>query len=473
MTRTAPKPWTPPGSAGRDPPGRREPRERGDAAAAGPSGTSTGGGVSSLAPGTDDGGWVIPPPAALADGTLVQLYKDGEALRAAYDAIAAARRTVRLEIYIFHSDPTGRAFADLLAARAREGLDVRVVYDSIGSIDTDRTMFDRMRAAGVRLREFHPWAPWRLSHGWRPFNRDHRKLLVVDDEVGVLGGQNLGNEYGISWVLGRAHGDDWRDTGMGVRGPAVRLLAEAFQRVWRYVGRGGPVRRAEFFHSGQTYRDDPAGSLLAGQPAGRVGRRRRRTDPRPSVLDIPADSFAVLASVPTPRSRLLPSLRKLLRDARSSLELTMAYFAPPGGLLEQLCQSARAGVRVRLMLPGRSDVELLRVAARAFYDDLTAAGVEVYERQGAVLHAKTLCVDGRLSVVGSTNLDYRSIQYNCELSAVVHSTAFGSHLHRLFEHDVCFARRIPPDECRGGGGGHRPLRDRFVRWAVMRARYLL
>jgi cardiolipin synthase len=178
--------------------------------------------------------------------------------------------------------------------------------------------------------------------------------------------------------------------------------------------------------------------------------------------------MAVLASVPSPKSRLLPILRQLLRDARESIELTMSYFAPPQALVEQLCASARAGVRVRLMLPARSDVPILVIAARAFYERLMRAGVEIYERQDAILHAKTLCIDGRLSIVGSLNLDYRSIQYNCEISSIVHSRPFGDAMHELFENDVRYARPVPPEEWR-----YRPLRDRLVRWAVMRARYLL
>ena len=427
-------------------------------------GTSTG---VNTAPGSDDDGWIVPPPARLADGTLVQLYKDGEALHAAYRAIERARRRVWLEIYIFHSDETGRAFAGLLARRAREGLEVRVIYDSLGSIDADRAMFDEMRRAGVGTREFHPCLPWRCKGGrWRPFQRDHRKLLVVDDEVGILGGQNLGDEYGGSWVVGRSVREAWRDTAAGLRGASVRLLAEAFNRTWCYTDCPCPVTRAEFFSSAASYGQDPGAGLLDGQPRGRV-QTRRLTASR-SVLDVPPDSLAVLASVPSPRSRLLPNLKKLLRDAASSIELTMAYFAPPEELVEQLCQSARGGVRVRLMLPGRSDVGLLLVAARAFYDKLMQAGVEVYERQHAVLHAKSLCIDGRISIVGSTNLDYRSIQQNFELSVVIHSRAFGAAMHELFEHDVRFARRIAPDEWR-----RRPLGDRLVQWAVMRGRYLL
>src|ERR1700733_7418108 len=152
---------------------------------------------------TDQDGWISPPPASLDDGTTVKLTKDGEALYAAYQAIAAAKRRVWLETFIFHSDDTGRAFAELLSKRAKQGLDVRVVYVSFGSLTTVPKMFDEMRSAGVRVREFHPVEPWRCKHGWRIFNRDHRKLLVVDDDVAVLGGQNLGDEYGGSWSTGK------------------------------------------------------------------------------------------------------------------------------------------------------------------------------------------------------------------------------------------------------------------------------
>jgi cardiolipin synthase len=418
-------------------------------------------------PGVDDDGWPAPPPVRLADGTTVQLYKDGEALHAAYCAIEAARTSVCLEVYIFRADTTGQAFASLLCRCARNGMDVRVIYDSVGSIGNGRAMFDAMRRAGVRVREFHPWAPWRNRRGWRPFNRDHRKLYVIDGEVAVLGGQNLANEYGSSWVTDQPCDDAWRDTGAGLRGPSVRLLADAFERMWDYTERGGPITRAEFNHSGSSFHADPGGSLLDQTPSARAAKPKTPIA-GPSALDIAEGSIAVLATVPTPRSPLRLALSKRLRDARQSIEMTMAYFAPPEELIEQLCRSARDGVRVRLMLPGRSDVTLLVVAARAFYNRLMAAGVEIYERQHVILHAKTLCVDGRLSIVGSANLDYRSIQYNCELSVVIHSAEFGAQMHQLFEHDVCFARRIPSDEWRC-----RPLRDRLLQWAVMRARYVL
>src|SRR3954454_7565527 len=125
-------------------------------------------------PGSNDDGWEIPSPVMLEDGTRVQLYKDGEALHAGFDAIKSATKRVCLEVYIFHSDDTGRAFADLLSAKAREGVPVYVIYDSLGCIDSDPKMFAQMKAAGVRLAEFHPVKPWETKYSWRPFNRDHR-----------------------------------------------------------------------------------------------------------------------------------------------------------------------------------------------------------------------------------------------------------------------------------------------------------
>ncbi len=161
-------------------------------------------------------------------------------------------------------------------------------------------------------------------------------------------------------------------------------------------------------------------------------------------------------------------LTTFVRSARKSLDLTIAYFAPSDDLIEELMSAARRGVRVRLMLPGQCDVKLVRIAAHAFYEELLRAGVEIWEREGAVLHAKTMCVDQRVTVIGSLNLDYRSIEFNCELSAILRSEAFGQQMHALFEHDIQYAKQMTLNFWR-----RRPWRDRVVQWAASRARYLL
>ena len=218
----------------------------------------------------DDSGWVTPPPVQLSDGTHIQLFKDGQALKANYDAIGRAKFRVGLEFYIFRSDATGRAFADLLCQKAREGVKVYVIYDSIGSIKSDPAMFEKMRHAGVRLAEFHPFWPWKLRYGWRPFNRDHRKLVVVDDYIAGMGGLNIGSEYAGSSIIRTEKSEHLRDNGIGIAGPSARLLHIAFARSWRYVQQGGRIRKAEMIH------------------------------------DIDSGEFGLLAAVPTISSPLLP-----------------------------------------------------------------------------------------------------------------------------------------------------------------------
>jgi cardiolipin synthase A/B len=408
------------------------PQEQSDAAGAG-SGVN-------ISPGSEDDGWVVPDPVLLSDGTAVQLYKDGEALHAAFEAIKNAKFRICLEVYIFASDETGRAFADLLCEKSRQGIAVYVIYDSFGSIDSDKSMFEKMRRSGVHLQEFHPISPWDGRFSWRPFNRDHRKLLLIDYDQAGLGGLNVGAEYAGSWVVLRkdAKCDFWRDTAIGLRGPSTRYFIRSFAKSWHYVTHGGRLGSTELRHN----IDD---KNCEGCP-----------------------DLGVLASAPTAKSPLRPMLRRFFRDAKSSIEMTMAYFAPDDDLIDSICAAARRGVRVRLMLPAKGDVKILVMAARSFYEKLLGNGVEIYERQGVVLHAKTLVIDRKLSIVGSTNLDYRSIEYNCELSAIIRSEEFGQEMHNLFNNDVGYAKQIDL-----AGWRRRPWLDRMGQWAVIRARYLL
>jgi cardiolipin synthase len=321
--------------------------------------------------------------------------------------------------------------------KAQEGVRCYVLYDSFGSIGTDRAIFERMRRCGVNVQEFHPLRPWDLRYSWRPFNRDHRKLLIIDDQAAGLGGLNVGGEYAGSWVVqskSSAACDLWRDNAISLVGPGAKMFLKAFANTWNYVIRGGRVGRAELMQN----------------------------------CRFEEGELGVMASVPATRSRVVPLAHDLLAGAKRSIELSMAYFAPPDDLIEQLCAAARRGVQVRLMLPGKCDVQLLLTAARSFYETLLTAGVEVYERQAVVLHAKTLVVDRERVAMGSTNLDYRSIEYNLELSALIKSSAFGQQVHDLFEHDVRFAKRIALKEWR-----RRPWLDHCIQSVVKRVRYLL
>ena len=417
--------------------------------------------------GSVDAGWIVPPPVPLADGTTIRLFKDGQGLTAALEAIKTAREQVCLETYIFHSDETGRAFADALIDRAQNGVRVFVIYDSFGSIESDPAMFQKMRRGGVHLAEFHPIRPWDCAHSWRPLNRDHRKLLVIDNRIAGLGGMNVGSEYGSGFLAPRARRCElWRDNAISVFGPGAAMFAECFARTWRYAHCGGLIRAAAMVD----HIDLGEGGFRVSGIGARVLRGAAVAPyPKPTARHPGLRSdLALLASVPTANSVLVPFLRNLVHEARYSLDLTIAYFAPSDVLVGELIRAARRGVQVRLMFPGRCDVKLVRFAAHSFYEPLLCAGVEIWERQAAVLHAKTMVIDEEIAVIGSTNLDYRSIEFNCELSAVIRNRTFGRQMTALFQHDKDFARKIELIEWR-----RRPWRDRIVQWAASRARYLL
>ena len=415
-------------------------------------------------PGDHDDGWPDLPPVELSDGTVLRLFKDGEAAHAAIAAIRHAKWRILLEIYIWSDDETGRAFADALAEKARAGVEVFVIYDAFGSLLASNDVIDAIRDAGAHVLKFHPISPSDAQHRWRPINRDHRKVLVVDDDIAGVGGLNIGNRYAGTWVAENARVDEskmWRDAGVGIRGQAAMIFARAFQATWTYCLNRGRIRRA--LHVEGLNLDLPAKGK-------RVGRSREVIHPVGPLDDLITDTspVACIGSAPTLSSPLRPFLHQLIDGASKEILLTMAYFAPDDSLIDALCRAAQRGVRVRLVLPGRSDVKLLIIAARSFYARLMDAGCEVFERQHAMLHQKSIVVDRRVGVIGSTNLDYRSIEFNLELSAVIESGEFADQLAAMFEHDVAFSKAIDPNEWRD-----RPWRDRLVQWAVSRARYLL
>lgn len=407
-------------------------------------------------PGSQDDGWETPPPVKLADGSELYLYKDGEGLKAAFDAIRQAKIRICLEMYIFRNDATGRAFAEALCERARSGVRVYLIYDSLGSLGSGK-LIAQMRHAGVKVAEFHPIFPWDCRYSYRPWTRDHRKLLVIDDRVGGLGGLNIGDEYAAGWVAGAEAKlvNLMRDQAIGIVGPSARSLTRAFAATWHYVHDGGRIRRTLFMHN----------LKLERLP------KKNRIGKQPYFVpdnDTVHGDFAILASAPTLTSPLRPVLSDMLQHAKKSITILMAYFAPDDDLIVNLIDAAKRGVRVRLILPGHTDVLAMKAAARSFYARLFESGVDIYERNEAVLHAKTLVVDDRLVMIGSTNLDYRSTEINLELSAIVESNTFARQVAALMEHDIRFSTKITPAEWR-----KRPWHDRLVQWLVSRMRYLL
>lgn len=315
-----------------------------------------------------------------------------EGLAAWLAAIEGARRSIGLEVYIFEDSPIGLRFREALTAAARRGVRVRVLVDTFGSLELRSDFFVPLVAAGAEFRWFNPRELRRFTY------RDHRKLLVVDDEVAFVAGFNVGAHYDGDGVT-----QGWRDLGVEVRGPFVPVLAQAF---------AGMFGAASFRHA-------------------RLARFRRHLVPQQVVVD--GGSVFLLS----PGRERNPAREALAADVLGArcVRLTTAYFLPPRRLRSALARAARRGARVQLLLPGRSDVRLAQWAARGQYGRLLRAGVEIHEYQPEVLHAKRYLLDD-IVYVGSANLDLRSLNINYELLLRVEDPSLAAEGHRQFEIDL-------------------------------------
>lgn len=336
--------------------------------------------------------------APLTECNSVRLLRDArENYPAWLSAIGAARRWIHFENYIFREDQTGEMFAQTLIAKARAGVQVRVIYDWLGGFGrTSRKFWARLRDAGVEVRCYNPPhldAPF----GW--VSRDHRKMLAVDGEVGFVTGLCIGQ----MWA-----GDPekriqpWRDTGLEVRGPAVAEIARAFGQVWASLGPPLP--------------DELSLPVQATAPAGNVAMR-------------------IVATVPA-TAGILRLDQLIAALARERVWLTDAYYAGTTSYAQSLMGAARAGVDVRLLVPGASDIALLKPLSRAGFRPLLEAGVRIFEWNGTMLHAKTAVADSRWARVGSTNLNLASWLGNYELDAVIEDRPFAREMEQMYLQDL-------------------------------------
>ncbi len=330
------------------------------------------------------------------DNRVCLLRDAAENYPAWLDAIASAERYVHFESYIIRDDVSGRQFAEALMAKARAGVPVRLLYDWMGAFrKTPGRFWTALRRGGVEVRCFNPL---RLASplGW--VHRDHRKSLVVDGTVGFVAGLCVGDDWAGDAARGIA---PWRDTGIGVRGPAVAEIARAFARVWSVAGPPVPA--------------EAAGAEVPA-PAGDVAMR-------------------IVASEPA-RAGLLRVGELVAAAARETLWLTDAYFAGLPSYLQALRAAALDGVDVRLLVPGGTDIPVLRPLSRAGYRPLLEAGVRVFEWNGPMMHAKTSVADGRWARVGSSNLNVASWLGNYELDAVIEDVPFARLMMQQYEADL-------------------------------------
>jgi cardiolipin synthase len=365
-------------------------------------------------------------------GNKVTLLQDGAATYTAmFAAIRGARDNVNLETYILEDDDVGRQFADLLLEQQARGIQVNVIYDSVGSIGTPKAFFDRLTAGGIRVLEFNPVNPLEAKGPWLINNRDHRKLLVVDGETAFIGGINISSVYSSGSAITRPGQTSmgsiaWRDTDLQLEGPVVGELQKQFMETWDKQ-HGKPLAAKAFF---------------------------------PALAKQGNEIVRAISSTPDdPYSQMYLTLISAINNADKQVYLTNAYFVPDPQLLKALTDAAGRGVDVRLILPGQSDSEAAFQAGRSHYSGLLKGGVRLYERGGALLHSKTAVIDGVWSTVGSTNLDWRSFLDNDEINAVILGREFGGRMLAAFADDLAASREINLE-----GWEHRPLSQRIKEW---------
>jgi cardiolipin synthase A/B len=349
--------------------------------------------------------------APLVPGNAVRILKDGKENYPAWlEAIASATRTIHFESYVIHGDEIGLQFAEALAERAQQGVQVRVLCDWFGSLNLDtRRIWPVLARAGVEARTFN--RPGLDSpFGW--VSRDHRKVITVDGRIAFVSGLCVGR----AWMGDPSrHVEPWRDTGIAVEGPAVADVDRAFADTWAIAG--VPI---------------PPEALLdrsAIPPAG----------------DIP---LRVVASTPT-MGELYRLDQLIAAGARRSLWLTDAYFVGTNLYVQALTSAVKDGVDVRLLVPGASDVPFVRSLARAGYRPLLEAGVRVFEWNGSMMHAKTAVVDSRWARVGSTNLNVTSWIGNWELDVAVHHAPFAATMEQMYLGDLSHATEVVLTERQG------------------------
>lgn len=340
----------------------------------------------------------------------VELFRDGRHFfEALFAAIRSAEHTLLLEYYIIQADHIGTELAHELGDAVQRGVTVRLIYDYIGCIDTPASFFRNLARLGVQLLPFNVPSFKRAFYGFD--KRDHRKMTIVDGTLAFLGGFNIGDEY-AGCVAEKM---SFRDLGFSIRGEAVGELEAIFHDTWHGDREERPVRPAvERPRRGRRKSGDAAVNIISGGP------RQRRFYIR--------EAFQVN-----------------IASAAEEILIATPYFVPGPRIIRSLLRAVRRGVRVRLLLPARSDVPLVLLLGRSSYATLLRGGVEIFELEREILHAKVMLIDAERTVIGSANLDQRSFHRNYEINCMVDNVHFGRQIRTLLLEEIDTSRPVELD----------------------------
>jgi cardiolipin synthase len=342
--------------------------------------------------------------APIVGGNAVDVLLNGdEIFPAMLEAISAARRTITYAQYYYEDGDIAKAIAEALGERCRAGVGVNVLLDSFGAAGMPGDYAQMMRTSGCHVAYFRPPLPWQL---WRVNNRNHRRILVIDGRIGFTGGSGVSSK----WMGNGKVEDRWRDTDVKVSGPVVEYLQGAFTENWL----------------------EATGVVIGGEAY----------FPRPVKAAGPVHAQIVRSSPAGGSFAMYTMFLLALSSARRSILVTNPYFVPDGAMEDAIIAAVKRGVHVRVLVPGTIDHNLVRQASRRGFGKMLKAGVEIYEYRAALLHAKTMVVDGVWATVGSTNLDNRSFALNDELNVVTYNRAVARRMEAIFYKDLEHSRQV-------------------------------
>ena len=339
--------------------------------------------------------------AVLTDNNDIRIYTDGkEKFHALIEEMKQAKKYIHLQYYIIRSDELWQQIEPVLIAKAHEGVEVRVLFDSMGCRTMHNRDWERLEREGVQIAEFFPAFLGQLQ--LRMNYRNHRKIVVIDGRIGFVGGFNVGREYlGLDSKFGY-----WRDTHLCIEGAAVTSLAVRFVLDWNYAAKENLFLRDSLFELPQYVRGGH-------------------------------DPVQIISSGPDSQTKTIhDNYLHLIHSAKDHVYIQTPYFIPDDSILDALKIASRAGIDVRIMIPCKPDHPFVYWATYSYIGDMVAAGAKCYVYNNGFLHAKTLSVDGMVACVGTANMDIRSFGLNFEVNATIYSERTVQKLERAFENDM-------------------------------------
>ena len=320
-------------------------------------------------------------------------------------AMAGAKHHIHLEYYIFEQDDTGKTIIELLITKAKEGVQVRFIYDDFGSPAIKNKIEKRLKDAGVEIYPFHKVHFYLLAN--RINYRNHRKIVVIDGQTGFVGGINVSDKY----INNKKQKLYWRDTHIRIDGPGVFYLQYIFITDWNFCCPKKLKLKNEYFVQNMAVKEDVYVQIVSSGP----------DSVQPSVL------FSLLEAIYLATKEIL---------------ITTPYFIPGDSILDALRIASLSGISVKLLVPGKCDSKLVNAASKVNYNDLLQAGVEIYIYQKGFVHAKTLVTDGKMSMIGTANMDHRSFELNFEVNAIIYDAAFAEKMRTIFFEDLKNAEKL-------------------------------